>query len=94
MMSEAAVKNNQSKAGVMKRERTKADLFPTTAHPDVFLFTVLAAPARFTKKYSEVEIFTFSAHSSAQLHTEVSDASVQVTTDSGAVLIFCIGFYR
>ncbi|XP_017322293.1 obscurin isoform X6 [Ictalurus punctatus] len=41
--------------------------------------SVKAAPARFTKKYSEVEIFTFSAHSSAQLYTEVSDASVQVS---------------
>ncbi|XP_060776992.1 obscurin isoform X3 [Neoarius graeffei] len=44
----------------------------------VCTLSVKAAPARFTKKYSEVEIFTFSAHSSAQLHTEVSDASVQV----------------
>lgn len=41
---------------------------------------VLAAPACFTKKYSEADIFTFSAHSSAQLYTEVSDASVQVIT--------------
>ncbi|XP_046703831.1 obscurin [Silurus meridionalis] len=40
--------------------------------------SVKTAPARFTKKYSEVEIFRFSAHSSAQLYTEVSDASVQV----------------
>lgn len=47
---------------------------------------VLAAPACFTRKYSEADIFTFSAHSSAQLYTEVSDASVQVITDSGVVL--------
>lgn len=52
---------------------------------------VLAAPACFTRKYSEADIFTFSAHSSAQLYTEVSDASVQVT-DSGVVLLFC--FYH
>uniref|UniRef100_A0A3B1IMM5 Obscurin, cytoskeletal calmodulin and titin-interacting RhoGEF n=1 Tax=Astyanax mexicanus TaxID=7994 RepID=A0A3B1IMM5_ASTMX len=37
------------------------------------------APARFTKKYSDEEVFTFSAHSSAQLHTEVSDSSIQVS---------------
>lgn len=47
----------------------------------------LVAPARFTKKYSEAEIFTFSAHSSAQLYTEVSDVSVQVTTNSDIVIL-------
>ncbi|XP_053094487.1 obscurin isoform X5 [Pangasianodon hypophthalmus] len=45
----------------------------------VCTLSVKIAPARFTKKYSEVEIFRFSAHSSAQLYTEVSDASVQVS---------------
>lgn len=49
---------------------------------------VLVAPARFTKKYSEAEIFAFSVHSSAQLCTEVSDASVQVT-DPGIVEFLC-----
>uniref|UniRef100_A0AAR2J6N9 Obscurin, cytoskeletal calmodulin and titin-interacting RhoGEF b n=1 Tax=Pygocentrus nattereri TaxID=42514 RepID=A0AAR2J6N9_PYGNA len=41
--------------------------------------SVKSAPARFTKKYSDAEVFTFSAHSSALLHTDVSDASIQVT---------------
>ncbi|KAK3571997.1 hypothetical protein QTP86_021336 [Hemibagrus guttatus] len=45
----------------------------------VCTLSVKAAPACFTKKYSEADIFTFSAHSSAQLYTEVSDASVQVS---------------
>ncbi|XP_058254103.1 obscurin isoform X7 [Hemibagrus wyckioides] len=45
----------------------------------VCTLSVKAAPACFTRKYSEVDIFTFSAHSSAQLYTEVSDASVQVS---------------
>ncbi|MCI4374319.1 hypothetical protein PGIGA_G00004900 [Pangasianodon gigas] len=45
----------------------------------VCTLSVKTALARFTKKYSEVEIFMFSAHSSAQLYTEVSDASVQVS---------------
>ncbi|XP_062847132.1 obscurin isoform X3 [Trichomycterus rosablanca] len=40
---------------------------------------VTSAPACFTKKYSDAEVFIFSAHSSAQLHTEVSDATVQVS---------------
>ncbi|KAI4893348.1 hypothetical protein NFI96_024137 [Prochilodus magdalenae] len=35
-------------------------------------------PVHFTKKYSDSEVFTFSAYSSAQLHTEVSDASIKV----------------
>ncbi|KAL6489202.1 hypothetical protein MHYP_G00029430 [Metynnis hypsauchen] len=41
--------------------------------------SVKSTPARFTKKYSDAEVFTFSAHSSALLHTDVSDASIQVT---------------
>ncbi|KAL1248368.1 hypothetical protein QQF64_021686, partial [Cirrhinus molitorella] len=36
------------------------------------------ALARFTNKSSQVEVFTFSMHSSAQMYTEVSDSSVQV----------------
>ncbi|XP_051738416.1 obscurin-like isoform X37 [Ctenopharyngodon idella] len=44
----------------------------------VCTLTVKAAPARFTSKSSQVEVFTFSMHSSAQMHTEVSDSSVQV----------------
>uniref|UniRef100_W5KAC1 Obscurin, cytoskeletal calmodulin and titin-interacting RhoGEF n=1 Tax=Astyanax mexicanus TaxID=7994 RepID=W5KAC1_ASTMX len=45
----------------------------------VCTLSVKPAPARFTKKYSDEEVFTFSAHSSAQLHTEVSDSSIQVS---------------
>ncbi|XP_035386466.1 obscurin isoform X5 [Electrophorus electricus] len=41
--------------------------------------SVKRAPAHFTKKFSNTEVFTFIAHSSAQLHTEVSDASIQVS---------------
>ncbi|KAL7886884.1 hypothetical protein AOLI_G00046050 [Acnodon oligacanthus] len=41
--------------------------------------SVKSAPARFTKKYSDAEVFTFSAHSSALLLTDVSDASIRVT---------------
>ncbi|KAK7123435.1 hypothetical protein R3I93_021760 [Phoxinus phoxinus] len=44
----------------------------------VCTLTVKAAPSRFTSKSSQVEVFTFSMHSSAQMHTEVSDSSVQV----------------
>ncbi|CAM4723722.1 unnamed protein product [Leuciscus chuanchicus] len=44
----------------------------------VCTLTVTAAPSRFTSKSSQVEVFTFSLHSSAQMHTEVSDSSVQV----------------
>ncbi len=39
----------------------------------------LAAHARFTNKSSQVEVFTFSMHSSAQMYTEVSNSSIQVT---------------
>ncbi|KAI7792382.1 putative obscurin-like [Triplophysa rosa] len=39
---------------------------------------VKAPAARFTNKSSQAEVFTFSAHSSAQIYTEVSDSSVQV----------------
>ncbi|XP_072536379.1 obscurin isoform X3 [Salminus brasiliensis] len=45
----------------------------------VCTLSVKPAPTRFTKKYSDAEVFTFNAHSSAQLHTEVSDASIQVS---------------
>ncbi|XP_076826396.1 obscurin [Brachyhypopomus gauderio] len=41
--------------------------------------SVKRAPAHFTKTVSNAEVFTFDAHSSAQLHTEVSDASVRVS---------------
>ncbi|KAG1944397.1 obscurin-like protein [Pimephales promelas] len=44
----------------------------------VCTLTVKAALSRFTSKSSQVEVFTFSMHSSAQMHTEVSDSSVQV----------------
>ncbi|XP_051970786.1 obscurin-like [Xyrauchen texanus] len=44
----------------------------------VCTLNVNAALAWFTSKSSQVETFTFSAHSSAQLHTEVSNSSVQV----------------
>ncbi|KAL0156328.1 hypothetical protein M9458_047574, partial [Cirrhinus mrigala] len=43
----------------------------------VATLSVKAAPARFTNKSSQVEVFTFSMHSSAQMYTEVSDSSVQ-----------------
>ncbi|XP_052452029.1 obscurin-like isoform X4 [Carassius gibelio] len=44
----------------------------------VSTLSVKAAPARFTNKSSQVEVFTFSMHSSAQMYTEVSDSSIQV----------------
>ncbi|XP_077101380.1 obscurin isoform X17 [Siphateles boraxobius] len=44
----------------------------------VCTLTVKTAPSRFTSKSSQVEVFTFRMHSTAQLHTEVSDSSVQV----------------
>ncbi|XP_016380464.1 obscurin-like [Sinocyclocheilus rhinocerous] len=44
----------------------------------VATLSVKVAPARFTNKSSQVEVFTFSMHSSAQMYTEVSDSSVQV----------------
>ncbi|XP_051543318.1 obscurin-like [Myxocyprinus asiaticus] len=44
----------------------------------VCTLNVNATLARFTSKSSQVEVFTFSAHSSAQMHTEVSNPSVQV----------------
>ncbi|XP_051969741.1 LOW QUALITY PROTEIN: obscurin-like [Xyrauchen texanus] len=44
----------------------------------VCTLSVKAALARFTSKSSQVEVFTFSTHSSAQIHTEVSNPSVQV----------------
>ncbi|XP_067291375.1 obscurin [Pseudorasbora parva] len=44
----------------------------------VCTLTVKAALSRFTSKSSQVEVFTFSMHSSAQINTEVSDSSVQV----------------
>ncbi|XP_073720218.1 obscurin isoform X25 [Misgurnus anguillicaudatus] len=40
--------------------------------------SVKAPRARFINKSSQVEVFTFSLHSSAQMYTEVSDSSVQV----------------
>ncbi|TRY90214.1 hypothetical protein DNTS_005822 [Danionella cerebrum] len=39
--------------------------------------SVKVAPARFTNKSSQIEVFTFSMHSSAQMHTEVSNSNVQ-----------------
>ncbi|XP_059391295.1 obscurin-like [Carassius carassius] len=44
----------------------------------VATLSVKAAPAHFTNKSSQAEVFTFSMHSSAQMYTEVSDSSVQV----------------
>ncbi|XP_073686713.1 obscurin [Garra rufa] len=44
----------------------------------VATLSVKAALARFTNKSSQVEVFTFSMHSSAQMYTEVSDSSIQV----------------
>lgn len=55
---------------------------------------LLAAPARFTKKYSDADVFAFRAHSSAQLHTEVSDVSVKVTAGSGLVLVTAAGIKK
>ncbi|XP_043082204.1 obscurin isoform X21 [Puntigrus tetrazona] len=44
----------------------------------VSTLSVKAARARFTNKSSQVEVFTYSMHSSAQMYTEVSDSSIQV----------------
>ncbi|XP_056306280.1 obscurin isoform X22 [Danio aesculapii] len=44
----------------------------------VATLSVKAATARFTNKSSQVEVFTFSMFSSAQMHTEVSNSNVQV----------------
>ncbi|XP_073797123.1 obscurin isoform X9 [Danio rerio] len=44
----------------------------------VATLSVKAATARFTNKSSQVEVFTFSMYSSAQMHTEVSNSNVQV----------------